>query len=196
MDSRAAPHHSRDHHAVTKSRNELTRRIQSHTASTGLTAQPRPVLPSFSPRPSLEGQGAGQGPLIPTHWPLPTARTFLLKTKGILSRFPSYQQGDPGVWCLSGAPAISLLLRRGRGPQQPHFQGPIVQMIKTSCPQPGGDWKKPKSPQVPGGQRKHTCRQSPRQLQAGKPHQNKAGLTRPAKGVLGRRGPEGRRASW
>lgn len=114
-------HHSRDHHAVTKSRNELTRRIQSHTASTGLTAQPRPVLPSFSPRPSLEGQGAGQGPLIPTHWPLPTARTFLLKTKGILSRFPSYQQGDPGVWCLSGAPAISLLLRRGRGPQQPHF---------------------------------------------------------------------------
>lgn len=43
-------HHSRDHRAVTKSRNELTRRIQSHTASTGLTAQPRPVLPSISPQ--------------------------------------------------------------------------------------------------------------------------------------------------
>lgn len=86
----------------------------------------------------------------------------------------------------SGAPGISLPLQRDRRPQRPHSQELAVQMIRTSCPQPGGDWKKPKSPQVPGGQRKHTCRQNPRQLEPWSPTygQNKAGLNRPAKGIL------------
>lgn len=64
-------------------------------------------------------------------------------------------------------------------------------MTKPLGPNLGATWKKPKSPQVPGGQRKHTCRQNPRQLEPGSPppphSQNKVRLNRPVKGILGLR---------
>ena len=123
--------------------------------TTGLTrAQLSSKLP-FSASPSLKGQGADQGPQILTHWPLPAARTFLLKTKGIHSKLPFYQEGNPRVsplplWCFSGTLAFSLLLPKGRGPRQHHFQGLAVQMIKTSRARPGADME---AAYVPTGDR-------------------------------------------
>lgn len=92
--------------------------------------------------------------------PLPPARPSLLGEE-----CPDHQQGKP-----KPAPCHQASFSGSQGPCQHRFQGLAIQTIRLAQAQPGLTWQRPVLPQVPGVHWRRTCRQNPRELEAGGPH--------------------------